>query len=122
MTLRDSGGRRATVEALCGAVRRHLRAGRAHQQVAAQCAAVEERDELLVVAPFCGVGEHEALELLVTFPPRRRAVAQERVEVVEVGFDDGVADLVRPGEVAHRPECDPPGSSMPRVSPSASIA
>ena len=73
---------------------RHRGAGRTEQHLGPQVEPVEEDDQLLVVAAVRRVGEDEPLELRLALPPGVRAPAEQPVQVVEVGVDDRVTDLV----------------------------
>src|SRR5690349_8586470 len=85
-------------------MRSHRGPGWAAQHLVAEKPPVEELEQRLVVPTI--VAEHELLERGVTVLPRRRAPAQQRDEIVEVGLGDLVADLVETLEVTRQPERD----------------
>src|SRR5262245_56027240 len=82
---------------------RHRRPRRPEHLVRSPQTPVEERDEVLVVRSV--VGEDERLERGVTLLPGLRALPEERAEIIEVGRDARVADLIYPREVPAQPKC-----------------
>ena len=93
-------------EGLQGVVRGHRGSGRPYERLEAGPAAVEQGDELTVMAAV--VGDDEPLERgLALVPIRAEAGAGERTDVGTVELHHFGPDLVEALEVAGEPEGDP---------------
>lgn len=88
-------------------MRGHRRSGGTEQLMGPEVTGVEQHEEFLVVGTRCGVGQDEGFQLRLSCGPVLGAMAEESVEIVEIGLIDLVADLDGPGCVTRLPEQGP---------------
>ena len=80
----------------------HRRAGRAHQLMRPPEPAVEQEHELFVVAAV--IAENETFELGIALVPRLRAMAEQRLQVIEICLGASASDLIEAGQMTGQAE------------------